>query len=159
MQSKPVRIGTRGSALALAQAHETRARLIAAHDMSENDFEIVVIKTTGDQILDRPLSEVGGKGLFTKEIEDALLDGDIDFAVHSSKDMPTVLPDGLELSAFLPREDVRDAFISPKAMTLADLASGSVVGTASLRRQAMVKRLRPDLLTMFGVVMRPAIIT
>lgn len=145
MQSKPVRIGTRGSALALAQAHETRARLMAAHGMAEGDFEIVVIKTTGDQILDRPLAEVGGKGLFTKEIEEALLSGDIDLAVHSSKDMPTVLPDGLELSAFLPREDVRDAFISPKAMTLADLAPGSVVGTASLRRQAMVKRLRPDL--------------
>lgn len=145
MQSKPVRIGTRGSALALAQAHETRARLMAAHGMEEREFEIVVIKTTGDQILDRPLAEVGGKGLFTKEIEEALLSGDIDLAVHSSKDMPTVLPDGLELSAFLPREDVRDAFISPKAMTLADLAPGSVVGTASLRRQAMVKRLRPDL--------------
>lgn len=145
MQSKPVRIGTRGSALALAQAHETRDRLVAAHGMAEQDFEIVVIKTTGDRILDRPLSEIGGKGLFTKEIEQALTDGDIDLAVHSSKDMPTVLPDGLELSAFLPREDVRDAFISPKAMTLADLAPGSVVGTASLRRQALVKRLRPDL--------------
>ncbi|AXS42810.1 hydroxymethylbilane synthase [Breoghania sp. L-A4] len=145
MQSKPVRIGTRGSALALAQAHETRARLMAAHGMSENDFEIAVIKTMGDQILDRPLSEVGGKGLFTKEIEDALLSGDIDMAVHSSKDMPTVLPEGLEISAFLPREDVRDAFISPKAKTLADLPSGAIVGTASLRRQAIVKRLRPDL--------------
>lgn len=145
MQSKPVRIGTRGSALALAQAHETRARLMAAHGMVEGDFEIAVIKTTGDQILDRPLAEVGGKGLFTKEIEEALLSGDIDLAVHSSKDMPTVLPDGLELSAFLPREDVRDAFISPKAATLADLAPGAVVGTSSLRRQAMVKRLRPDL--------------
>ncbi len=113
--------------------------------MDENDFEIAVIKTMGDQILDRPLSEVGGKGLFTKEIEEALLCGDIDMAVHSSKDMPTVLPEGLEISAFLPREDVRDAFISPKAKTLADLPSGAVVGTASLRRQAIVRRLRPDL--------------
>ncbi|WP_321500672.1 hydroxymethylbilane synthase [Breoghania sp.] len=145
MQSKPVRIGTRGSALALAQAHETRDRLMKAHGLPEEAFQIAIIKTSGDRILDRALSEVGGKGLFTKEIEDALLSGDIDFAVHSSKDMPTLLPDGLEISAFLPREDVRDAFISPKASTLLDLPQGAVVGSASLRRQAMVKRLRPDL--------------
>ncbi|MEI2386754.1 hydroxymethylbilane synthase [Breoghania sp. JC706] len=145
MQSKPVRIGTRGSALALAQAHETRDRLMKAHALPEDAFEIVVIKTSGDRILDRPLAEVGGKGLFTKEIEDALYSGEIDLAVHSSKDMPTVLPDGLEISAFLPREDVRDAFISPRAMTLADLPAGAIVGSASLRRQAIVKRLRPDL--------------
>ncbi|WP_319774653.1 hydroxymethylbilane synthase [Breoghania sp.] len=145
MQSKPVRIGTRGSALALAQAHETRDRLMKAHGLPEEAFQIAIIKTSGDRILDRALSEVGGKGLFTKEIEDALLSGDIDFAVHSSKDMPTLLPDGLEISAFLPREDVRDAFISPKATTLLDLPQGAVVGSASLRRQAMVKRLRPDL--------------
>ncbi|WP_321334387.1 hydroxymethylbilane synthase [Breoghania sp.] len=145
MQSKPVRIGTRGSALALAQAHETRDRLMKAHGLPEEAFQIAIIKTSGDRILDRALSEVGGKGLFTKEIEDALLSGDIDFAVHSSKDMPTLLPDGLEISAFLPREDVRDAFISPKATTLLDLPKGAVVGSASLRRQAMVKRLRPDL--------------
>ena len=107
-----MRIGTRGSALALAQAHETRDRLMAAHSLPESAFEIVVIKTSGDRIQDRPLSEVGGKGLFTKEIEEALLDGRIDLAVHSSKDMPTVLPDGLILSAFLPREDVRDAMIA-----------------------------------------------
>ncbi len=145
MQSKTVKIGTRGSKLALAQAYETRQRLMTAHDMAETDFEIVVIKTTGDMILDRPLSEVGGKGLFTKEIEEALLDGRIDLAVHSSKDMPTVLPDGLEISTFLPREDVRDAFISNKYKTLADMPAGTVVGTSSLRRQAMVKRIRPDL--------------
>lgn len=145
MQSNPLRIGTRGSALALAQAHETRDRLMAAHGLAEDDFEIVVIKTSGDQIQDRPLSEVGGKGLFTKEIEEALLDGRIDIAVHSSKDMPTVLPDGLALTAFLPREDVRDAFLSPKAKTLADLPQGAVVGSSSLRRQAMIKRLRPDI--------------
>lgn len=145
MQSKPLRIGTRGSALALAQAHETRARLMAAHGMGEEAFEIVVIKTSGDQIQDRPLSEVGGKGLFTKEIEEAMLDGRIDLAVHSSKDMPTVLPDGLALTAFLPREDVRDAFISPKAKTLMDLPQNAVVGSSSLRRQAMIKRLRPDI--------------
>ncbi|WP_297845032.1 hydroxymethylbilane synthase [uncultured Roseibium sp.] len=145
MQSNPLRIGTRGSALALAQAHETRDRLMAAHSLAEDAFEIVVIKTSGDRIQDRPLSEVGGKGLFTKEIEEALLDGRIDLAVHSSKDMPTVLPDGLALTAFLPREDVRDAFLSPKAKTLTDLPQGAVVGSSSLRRQAMIKRLRPDI--------------
>ncbi|CTQ46019.1 hydroxymethylbilane synthase [Roseibium aggregatum] len=145
MQSNPLRIGTRGSALALAQAHETRDRLMTAHDLAEDAFEIVVIKTSGDRIQDRPLSEVGGKGLFTKEIEEALLDGRIDLAVHSSKDMPTVLPDGLALTAFLPREDVRDAFLSPKAKTLTDLPQGAVVGSSSLRRQAMIKRLRPDI--------------
>lgn len=145
MQSNPLRIGTRGSQLALAQAHETRDRLMAAHGLAEDAFEIVVIKTSGDRIQDRPLSEVGGKGLFTKEIEEALLDGRIDIAVHSSKDMPTVLPDGLALTAFLPREDVRDAFLSPKARTLTDLPEGAVVGSSSLRRQAMIKRLRPDI--------------
>jgi hydroxymethylbilane synthase len=145
LQSKPLRIGTRGSALALAQAHETRERLMAAHGLPEDAFEIVVIKTSGDKIQDRPLSEVGGKGLFTKEIEEAMIDGRIDLAVHSSKDMPTVLPDGLILSAFLPREDVRDAFISPKAKTLLDLPQGAVVGSSSLRRQSMIKRLRPDI--------------
>jgi len=145
LQSNPLRIGTRGSALALAQAHETRDRLMAAHSLPESAFEIVVIKTSGDRIQDRPLSEVGGKGLFTKEIEEALLDGRIDLAVHSSKDMPTVLPSGLELTAFLPREDVRDAFLSPKAKTLTELPHGAVVGSSSLRRQAMIKRLRPDI--------------
>ncbi len=118
---------------------------MVAHGLGEDAFEIVVIKTSGDKIQHRPLSEVGGKGLFTKEIEEALLDGRIDIAVHSSKDMPTVLPDGLALTAFLPREDVRDAFLSPKAKTLTELPHGAVVGSSSLRRQAMIKRLRPDL--------------
>lgn len=145
MSEKTIRIGTRGSALALAQAHETRERLAQLTGRSLDAFEIVVIKTSGDRILDRPLSEVGGKGLFTKEIEEALLDGSIDLAVHSSKDMPTVLPDGLVISAFLPREDVRDAFVSAKATSLADLPSGARIGTSSLRRRAMVRRLRPDL--------------
>ena len=152
MQSSPLlpadriwRIGTRGSPLALAQAHEVRARLVAATGFAETRFEIVVIRTSGDRIQDRPLSEVGGKGLFTKEIEDAMLAGDIDFSVNSSKDMPTTLPDGLGLTAYLPREDVRDAFIAPKAKTLLDLPLGAVVGSSSLRRQAMIKRLRPDL--------------
>ncbi len=116
-----LKIGTRGSLLALAQAHETRDRLMAAHGLPEHAFEVVVISTSGDRIQDRPLSEAGGKGLFTKEIEEALLDGRIDIAVHSSKDMPTTLPDGLELSAFLPREDAREAFISRKASRIADL--------------------------------------
>jgi hydroxymethylbilane synthase len=145
MSPNKVRIGTRGSPLALAQAYETRERLAAVTGRGLDDFEIVVIKTSGDRILDRPLSEVGGKGLFTKEIEEGLLDGSLDLAVHSSKDMPTVLPDGLIISAFLPREDVRDAFLSRKAASLADLPSGAVVGTSSLRRRAMVRRLRPDL--------------
>jgi hydroxymethylbilane synthase len=140
-----LRIGTRGSPLALWQAHEVRSRLAAAHGVAPETIAITVIKTSGDIIQDRPLSEVGGKGLFTKEIEQALSDDRIDLAVHSSKDMPTVLPDGLMLATCLPREDVRDAFISRNAATLAELAPGAVVGTASLRRQALVKRLRPDL--------------
>jgi hydroxymethylbilane synthase len=144
-QSSPfLRIGTRGSPLALWQAHAVQAHLAAAHGVAPETIAIEVIRTSGDVIQDRPLSEVGGKGLFTKEIEQALTDRAIDLAVHSSKDMPTALPAGLELLACLPREDVRDAFISRKAASLADLPHGAVVGTASLRRQAMVKRLRPD---------------
>ena len=145
MQTDVLKIGTRGSALALAQAHETRARLMAAHGLPEDAFEIVVIATSGDRIQDRPLSEAGGKGLFTKEIEEALLDGRIDIAVHSSKDMPTALPQGLELSAFLEREDVRDAFIGRAAARLEELPHGAVVGSSSLRRQALVRRLKPDI--------------
>ena len=143
--TQPLRIGTRGSQLALAQASEVRARLMAAHGLGEEAFAIEVISTSGDRILDRPLSEVGGKGLFTKEIEAALLDGRIDIAVHSSKDMATQVPEGLKLSAFLPREDVRDAFIGKAAGTIMDLPEGAVVGSASLRRQALLKRMRPDL--------------
>jgi hydroxymethylbilane synthase len=140
-----LRIGTRGSPLALWQAHAVQADLAAAHGVPAEAIAIEVIRTTGDVIQDRPLSDVGGKGLFTKEIEQALIDGAIDIAVHSSKDMPTALPPGLELVACLPREDVRDAFISRKVASLAELPPGAVVGTASLRRQAMVKRLRPDI--------------
>lgn len=139
-----VRIGTRGSPLALAQAHEVRARLAAAHGLAPESVEIVVISTAGDRILDRPLAELGGKGLFTEEIEAQLGSGEIDIAVHSSKDMPTTLPDGLALTAFLRREDPRDAFISHAAPRLADLPEGAVVGTSSLRRQALVRRARPD---------------
>jgi len=145
-QSAPLlSIGTRGSPLALAQARTVRALLAQATGADEAAFEIVVIKTTGDAIQDRPLSEVGGKGLFTKEIEEALLSGRIDLAVHSAKDMPTLSQPGLLLAACLEREDPRDAFISLKAKTLADLPHGARLGTASLRRQAIVKKARPDL--------------
>ena len=109
----PLVIGTRGSPLALAQAHETRARLMAAFSLPESAFVIKVIKTTGDRVLDRPLKEIGGKGLFTREIEDDMLAHRIDIAVHSMKDMPTLQPDGLILDCILPREDVRDGFVSP----------------------------------------------
>ncbi|QKD05314.1 hydroxymethylbilane synthase [Mesorhizobium loti] len=145
MPARSLKIGTRGSPLALAQAVETRARLMAAHAMPENAFEVVVISTSGDRIQDRPLSEAGGKGLFTKELEEALIDGRIDIAVHSSKDMPTKLPDGLELAAFLPREDPRDAFISKTAMSISDLPRGATIGSSSLRRHALIRRMRPDL--------------
>jgi hydroxymethylbilane synthase len=140
-----IRIGTRGSPLALVQAHEVRDRLAAAHGAGRLEVEVCVIRTSGDRIQDRPLAEVGGKGLFTKEIEEALLAGEIDLAVHSMKDMPTVLPAGLAISCYLPRADVRDAFISTKAASLAELPAGAMVGTSSLRRQAQVLRLRPDL--------------
>lgn len=141
-----LRVGTRGSPLALAQAYETKRRLLAAHaDLAEDDIEIVVISTKGDRIQDRALSEVGGKGLFTEEIEAGLANGDLDMAVHSMKDMPTDLPDGLTIRCFLPREDARDAFISSKAASLSELPGGSVVGTSSLRRQAQVLHRRPDL--------------
>jgi hydroxymethylbilane synthase len=140
-----LRIGTRGSPLALAQANDVRNRLMAAHNLSGDAVTIRVIKTTGDMVQDRPLSELGGKGLFTKEIEEALLANEIDLAVHSMKDVPTALPNGLYISTILEREDVRDAFISLKYKTLAELPAGAVVGTSSLRRQAQVRRARPDL--------------
>jgi len=150
MQTKPFRIGTRGSPLALAQAHETRSRLMAAHGLPEEMFEVVVLSTTGDRITDRSLSEIGGKGLFTQELEEQLSSGELDIAVHSSKDMPTKLPDGLHIAAYLPREDFRDAFIGRTASTLKALPDGATVGTASLRRQALIRRLRPDIqLTIF----------
>lgn len=143
--SRPLKIGTRGSVLALAQAHETRARLMAAHDLPPEAFEIVVIKTTGDRITDRPLKEIGGKGLFTREIEDALASGEIDIAVHSMKDMPTIQPEGLVIDCLLPREDVRDAFVSPHVGSIADLPEGAVVGSSSLRRRSQLAHRRPDL--------------
>ncbi|MDF1608223.1 hydroxymethylbilane synthase [Hoeflea sp. YIM 152468] len=145
MQMKPYRIGTRGSRLALAQASETRDRLMAAHNLPEEAFEIVVLSTKGDRITDRALSDIGGKGLFTEEIEEQLSDGRLDLAVHSSKDMPSVLPDGLGLVAFLEREDIRDAFIGRAGPRLEDLPRNAVVGSSSLRRQALIRRLRPDI--------------
>ena len=140
-----LKIGTRGSPLALYQANETKSRLKAAHGLSDEDIEIVVITTTGDRIRDRPLSEIGGKGLFTKEIEEALFARDIHLAVHSMKDMPARLPDGLVMAALLPREDVRDAFLSPVAKDIDALPKGAVVGSSSVRRGAQLKRLRPDI--------------
>ena len=141
----PLKIGTRGSPLALAQAYETRDRLAAAFDLPEDAFEVVKIKTTGDAVLDRPLKEIGGKGLFTREIEQALIDGSIDIAVHSMKDMPSEQPPGLTLDTYLPREDMRDAFVSPHHAGLAALPEGTVVGTSSLRRRAQLLWRRPDL--------------
>lgn len=145
----PFRIGTRGSPLALAQAHETRARLMAAHGLAEDAIAIVVIKTTGDDRslidADRPLKEIGNKGLFTKEIEEALIAGRVDIAVHSMKDVPTLRQPGLALMAYLPREDVRDAFVSPGYVRLADLPAGARVGTSSLRRKAQLLHRFPHL--------------
>ena len=141
----PLKIGTRGSPLALAQANETRDRLATAFDLPFESFSIVVIKTTGDRIIDRPLKEIGGKGLFTREIEDALLSGAIDIAVHSMKDMPVDQPGGLVLDTYLPREDPRDAFISLSGGALADLPQGAQVGTSSLRRKSQLLHRRPDL--------------
>ncbi|MDV7141414.1 hydroxymethylbilane synthase [Tropicimonas sp. TH_r6] len=147
--ASPFRIGTRGSPLALAQAHETRSRLGAAFELPPEAFEIAVIKTTGDDRTlidaDRPLKEIGNKGLFTREIEEALLDGGIDIAVHSMKDMPVEQPEGLTLDCYLPREDVRDAFVTLEGASFEALHEGAVVGTSSLRRRAQLLHRRPDL--------------
>ncbi|PIV75774.1 MAG: hydroxymethylbilane synthase [Rhodobacteraceae bacterium CG17_big_fil_post_rev_8_21_14_2_50_65_11] len=147
--TEPLKIGTRGSPLALAQAHETRDRLAAAFNLAVEAFEVVVISTSGDNRAlidaDKPLKEIGGKGLFTKEIEEALLTGGIDIAVHSMKDMPVEQPVGLALDCYLPREDVRDAFVSPRYESLAVLPEGAVVGSSSLRRRAQLMARRPDL--------------
>ncbi|PIE09839.1 MAG: hydroxymethylbilane synthase [Rhodobacterales bacterium] len=143
--ARPLKIGTRGSPLALAQANETRDRLAKAHELPHEAFQIVVIKTTGDRVIDRPLKEIGGKGLFTKEIEDAMLSGEIDIAVHSMKDMPVAQPEGLILDCYLPREDPRDAFVSLTFERLADLPEGTKVGTSSLRRKAQLLHRFPQL--------------
>ena len=143
--ARPLKIGTRGSPLALAQAHETRRRLSAAFGLPDEAFEIVVISTAGDRIQDKPLKELGGKGLFTREIESDLLQGFIDIAVHSMKDMPVLQPEGLELDCYLPREDVRDAYVSLSGGTMTDLPDGATVGTSSLRRKSQLLHRRPDL--------------
>jgi len=147
--ASPLKIGTRGSPLALAQAYETRDRLARAFALEPAAFDIVVIKTTGDNRAmidaDRPLKEIGNKGLFTTEIEEALTSGGIDLAVHSMKDMPTEQPEGLMLDCYLPREDMRDAFVSPEIRSIGDLPTGAVVGTSSLRRRAQLLNRRPDL--------------
>jgi hydroxymethylbilane synthase len=143
--SAPLRIGTRGSPLALWQAHHVKARLLEAHGLAQGDVDLTVITTSGDRIQDKPLADFGGKGLFTKEIDEALLRGEVALAVHSMKDLPTVLPERLCIAAVLPRADVRDAFLSKTAPSLMDLPPGAVVGTSSLRRGAQARRLRPDL--------------
>jgi hydroxymethylbilane synthase len=147
MTIAPLRIGTRGSPLALAQTHLTRKLLAHAHGVTEEHLAIEIIRTTGDVIQDRALAEAGGKGLFTKELDAALIEGRIDLAVHSSKDLPTHLPAEIVAAGFLPREDARDVFIGRGGARLSELPQGAVVGTASLRRAAQVKRLRPDLKT------------
>ena len=129
----------------MVQAREARARLAVALGADPDRLVLRPFTTTGDIIQDRALADAGGKGLFTKELDAALLDGRIDIAVHSAKDLPTFLPDGIVIAAYLPREDVRDVFISPLAASLAELPAGTVVGTASPRRQALVLRARPDL--------------
>jgi hydroxymethylbilane synthase len=140
-----IRIGTRGSPLALAQARETRDRLVAAHGMDASDIEIVAFTTSGDRAVDQPLADIGGKGLFTKELEEALMAGTIQLAVHSMKDLPAQLPKGLTIAAVLPREDARDAFMSLTANSVAELKQGALLGSSSVRRTAQVLRMRPDL--------------
>jgi hydroxymethylbilane synthase len=144
LANRPLLIGTRGSPLALWQAGHVRTRLIETHRLGEGAVALSIITTSGDRIRDKPLRDFGGKSLFTKEIDEALLAGKVDLAVHSMKDLPTELPSGLTIAAVLPRGDVRDAFISAKGESLAALPAGAVVGTSSLRRQAQVRRLRPD---------------
>ncbi|MCR8725950.1 hydroxymethylbilane synthase [Frigidibacter sp. SLM-1] len=141
----PLKIGTRGSPLALAQAHEVRDRLGSAWGLEPAAFEVVAISTHGDRVQDRSLRDLGGKGLFTGELEAALFAGAVDIAVHSTKDTAVVQPVGLVLDCFLPREDVRDAFVSPRHRAIADLPQGAVVGTSSLRRRAQLLVRRPDL--------------
>ena len=145
-KEKKLIVGSRNSRMALAQTNEfIDAFLIENTDFNRENIKIKVIKTTGDKIQDRPLSEVGGKGLFTKEIEEAMLDNNIDIAVHSMKDMPVICPEGLIISCYLPREDVRDSFISTKYKSISELPNGATVGTSSLRRRAQLLNKRPDL--------------
>jgi hydroxymethylbilane synthase len=145
LSTRPLLIGTRGSPLALWQARHVASRLRAAHGLAEDAIALEVITTSGDRISDKPLRDFGGKGLFTKEIDEALLEKSVDLAVHSMKDLPSLLPENLIVGAVLPRADVRDAFISPKAASLEELPPGAVIGTSSLRRAAQLRRRRPDL--------------
>jgi hydroxymethylbilane synthase len=145
MTSSLFTLGTRGSPLALVQANEARRRLAEARGWEIEKIALKVIRTSGDAIQDRPLAEAGGKGLFTKEIDAALLAGAIDAAVHSAKDLPTLMPEGVVIVGYLPREDVRDALISALADRVEDLPREATFGAASLRRQAQALRLRPDL--------------
>lgn len=145
VQTQSIRLGTRGSRLALWQAEAVRDALVAAHGLAAASIAIVPIRTSGDRIRDRPLAEAGGKGLFSKEIEEALQANEVDAAVHSAKDMQTFLPEGLAIGACLEREDARDALVAPNAASLGALPQGARIGTASLRREALVRRARPDL--------------
>ncbi|MFI5012235.1 MAG: hydroxymethylbilane synthase [Hyphomicrobiales bacterium] len=140
-----IKLGTRGSPLALAQAHELRAWLVRARALAADAIEVVVIRTTGDRITDRALADAGGKGLFTKELDEALIDRRIDIAVHSAKDLPTILPQAVFIAGYLPREDARDALVAPRFGSLDQLPSGARIGTASVRREAQLRRLRPDI--------------
>ena len=143
--SSSLKLGTRGSPLALAQADELRQLLVATRAFTQEEVEIVVIRTSGDRITDRALADAGGKGLFTKELDEALLDRRIDIAVHSAKDLPTVLPKFVRIAGYLPREDPRDALIAPNFGSLDKLPTGACIGTASVRREAQLRRLRPDI--------------
>jgi hydroxymethylbilane synthase len=142
MFDRPLRLGTRKSPLALAQAEEARARLLAAHGLTDADLELVTVTASGDRIQDRPLAEIGGKALWTKELDAALLGGEIDFAVHSAKDVETIRPAGITIAAILPREDVRDVLVG--AASIAALPQGARVGTSAPRRAAMLLHARPD---------------
>lgn len=142
MLDRPLRLGTRRSPLALAQAEEARARLIAAHGLAESDVELVTVTASGDRIQDRPLAEIGGKALWTKELDAWLLAGEIDFAVHSAKDVETIRPAGITIAAILPREDVRDVLVG--AASIAALPQGARVGTSAPRRAAQLLHARPD---------------
>ncbi|NVK45050.1 MAG: hydroxymethylbilane synthase [Rhodobacteraceae bacterium] len=143
--AQPLKIGTRGSPLALAQANETRDLLMKAFDLPLEAFQVVTVSTRGDRVQDRALRELGGKGLFSKEIEDRLLSGEVDIAVHSTKDMSVEQPEGLVLGTFLERENPFDAFITLDGKALADLPLGATVGSSSLRRKAQLLNKRPDL--------------
>lgn len=145
MQTPQIRIGSRGSRLAIIQAQEVKKRLVERVGIDAARVEILTIVTTGDRIKDRNLTEIGGKGLFTKEIEDALLSGNIDLAVHSMKDLPAVIPNGLAIGAVLAREDPRDALVSSKARSITSLPQEALIGSSSVRRTAQLKRRRSDL--------------